>query len=243
MKRNRGFTISELLVVVAVIALLASLLIPTLSRSRDSAWRVRCLTHLHQVQIATSMYSLENKDYLPAVASDTKWPSRLQPNLKEALVLVCPIDNLDSLITATNIAAPLDTLPRSYIMNGFYDYWQTKLSAADMSLLTKGILNRPLSMVESDIADPANTILFGEKSSTNNLFYLDVSKPNAGFLADLDENRHGFTDSQSVSSTGANYGMADGSVTFLRFGLDTSPLNMWGFTPASRTDASICRPR
>ena len=240
MKRHNGFTMTELLVVVAVIALLASLLIPTLSHSLNTAYRVFCLNNLHHIQLASSMYSLDNSGFLPPHDPRSKWPSQLQSILKDPRGLFCPVDLLDLNSSPTNFTAPFDSLPRSYIMNGFYDFFKTNMASSEFTqLFTKGLSFGQIN--ESEIADPANTLVFGEKTDTN-VFYLNVTVPFMGFLAVLDESRHGFKNG-TVVATGANYSMADGSVTFLKFATDTSPLNMWGVTEASRTDAVICRPR
>lgn len=51
-----GFTLVELLVVLAVVALIAALLMPALSRGRSSARRVQCLSQLHQLGLAAQLY-------------------------------------------------------------------------------------------------------------------------------------------------------------------------------------------
>jgi prepilin-type N-terminal cleavage/methylation domain-containing protein/prepilin-type processing-associated H-X9-DG protein len=237
-RARRGFTLTELLVVVAVIALLAALLIPALSRSRDTAYRIACLHHVGQIQLAGAMYALDNSGFLPPHEPQpgSKWPSQLQNTLKDPNILLCPVDSLDTSSSPTNHLAAFDTQPRSYVMNGFYDFFANRLEPSDMAMLTKGLSFA--AMNEADISDPGNTILFGEKSSTNNIYYLNVLENGGMFLPDLDENRHGLG-----KSGGANYGMADGSVTFLKFAADTSPLNMWGITDTSRTSSVVCRPR
>jgi Tfp pilus assembly protein PilE len=55
------------LVVVAIIAVLIAILLPALSRSREQARRVVCLSNLHQWAFAFSTYALDNNDrYIPA---------------------------------------------------------------------------------------------------------------------------------------------------------------------------------
>jgi prepilin-type N-terminal cleavage/methylation domain-containing protein/prepilin-type processing-associated H-X9-DG protein len=60
-----AFTLLELLVVIAVIALLAGLLLPSLSRARLSAQSISCVGNFKQWGLATQLYVSENDDYLP----------------------------------------------------------------------------------------------------------------------------------------------------------------------------------
>ncbi|MBI4579917.1 MAG: type II secretion system protein [Planctomycetes bacterium] len=62
---RRAFTLIEVLVVVAIIALLVSILIPSLAAAREQAKRTLCASNLHQQQLAMNSYSKEHKDYLP----------------------------------------------------------------------------------------------------------------------------------------------------------------------------------
>jgi len=64
-RRKRAFTLIELLMVIAIIALLIAILIPALSRARGKAEEVVCLNNLKQLQICAKMYSQENDFFLP----------------------------------------------------------------------------------------------------------------------------------------------------------------------------------
>lgn len=61
-----GFTLVELLVVIAVVAILAALLLPALSRTRESARRTACVSNLRQIILAAWMYVDEHEDTFPA---------------------------------------------------------------------------------------------------------------------------------------------------------------------------------
>ncbi len=63
--RSRGFTLVELLVVVAVLAVLVGLLLPALARSKTSARSVACLNHLRQMALAAQMYTDAHRQFFP----------------------------------------------------------------------------------------------------------------------------------------------------------------------------------
>lgn len=63
---RRAFTLIELLTVVAIIGVLAALLMPVISRVRESAKSSRCVTNLRQVGVAIQSYTADNKGSLPA---------------------------------------------------------------------------------------------------------------------------------------------------------------------------------
>ena len=63
--KRLAFTLVELLVVIGIIALLMSILLPTLSKARESAKKVQCQSNLKQIATAIIMYADANKGCLP----------------------------------------------------------------------------------------------------------------------------------------------------------------------------------
>jgi prepilin-type N-terminal cleavage/methylation domain-containing protein len=63
MKKYKGFTLIELLVVISIIALLMSMLMPALSRVREQAKTVSCMSRLKQWGVVYEMFTQDNNGY------------------------------------------------------------------------------------------------------------------------------------------------------------------------------------
>jgi prepilin-type N-terminal cleavage/methylation domain-containing protein/prepilin-type processing-associated H-X9-DG protein len=149
------FTMIELLIVIAIIAILASLLFPGLVKARDMTKRSACATNLKQIVTHMIMYTDERSGWLPphvaksdspGGATNLKWwwemtdyiPERKYPgSCLPAFVYFCPSDEVKASDTNNNITYGYNVYISRERPAAYYPGW-TKLHA---------IKGKPLSCV------------------------------------------------------------------------------------------------
>jgi prepilin-type N-terminal cleavage/methylation domain-containing protein len=95
-----GFTLVELLVVIGIIALLISILLPSLNRARDSATSLKNLSNLRQLGVGLEFYKNDNRGWFPPGSTEItpklRWADAIYPYMKTKEVYVSPwLDDTD----------------------------------------------------------------------------------------------------------------------------------------------------
>ena len=224
--KARAFTLVELLVVIAVIAILASLLLPTLAKAKANAYAAKCINNEGQLMRAWDMYADDAKGYMVpnspiGFTAARAWIDSLKglENWGYGRNPPFPGNTNAGLLRAGLLASylsgqvgvykcPADRLPssngerlRSVSMNG------------QMGALGQTLTNRPgnnnspgaLFVRISDLVrlQPANAIVFADESmATLQDGYLQIDTYGKGkFFPDIPANYH---------SGGCGIGYADG---------------------------------
>lgn len=217
-RRSGGFTLVELLVVIGIIALLVSILMPSLTKAKRSAVKTACQSNLRQCGIFLLMYANENGGHMfptglgSNVVPQLRWPIHVfKPAVPNPPVMICPDDKelgMEDQGHGTTLEEFLLN-KHSYILNKHLVYQGIRYTR------TRGV--------------PAEKIVvMGEKKTEYCDYYMEVDWDASPAKSDYDrlveENRHGMR-------AGSNLLYLDGHVDAERPTTKTGCVDPWQVVP------------
>jgi len=212
---QRAFTLVELLTVIAIVSLLASLVLTALSGTTAKVYRTSCLNNLRQLSLGIQIYADEFDGEYPPRWLDPSWVEQLKPYYSDPQILKCPTQKLQT--------------GRTYVVNGFNDWFEAVLSPVDYDDYKFYLW--PHGMNSLCIPEPVETITFGELLPGSGQVHMDFFQGAGNDLEEIDHGRHSLTGRRNG---GSNFAFTDGSARFLRYWGSLTPRNLWAVTARYR---------
>ena len=150
--RRKAFTLVELLVVIGIIAILISILLPSLNKARQSAQRAACLSNLRTIGQMLNIYAAENKQQIPIGCQTNGTAPSYQGayNLARGIPPAVSWPAFGALYKARMLKeprymyCPSDTSPYHQFDTGTWNYWKPEdPSGNDNGSLRGGYFARP----------------------------------------------------------------------------------------------------
>lgn len=87
----RAFTLVELIIVIAILAILAAVLFPVLAKSREKARLSTCSSNLRQISVGILQYAQDSGEKMvPQTMGGKEWTQIMQPYFKDQSIFQCP---------------------------------------------------------------------------------------------------------------------------------------------------------
>lgn len=94
MRRRNGFTLAELLVMLAILSILSAILLPVFSQGRESGRRTACLSNVRQLAQGVQMYAQDFDEHLPTLGIGSegrgRWMWQIQSYVTHKQSFTCP---------------------------------------------------------------------------------------------------------------------------------------------------------
>lgn len=169
-RRRVGFTLVELMVTIAVVALMIALLLPAVQQAREASLRMKCISNLKQIGLAIANYEsthecfpqgithkIQMLPYLDQLNLYASFEQFNEPQMAEALkvpvsVYICPSDPAPVVVgeeedarAGTNYLACAGSGVQTYGLNGLFTYGLYSTMETDLPVIRPADVSRGMS--------------------------------------------------------------------------------------------------
>ena len=220
--KARGFTLVELLIVIAIIATLVGLLMPAVQSAREAGRRTQCASNLRQVGLGWLGHAEAHRGFFPrtdheknALGQSQSWIFTMAPWIESCdAIRICPTDGRAEERRAASAT--------SYLLNSFVSMAipnavdrMSKLSASSRTLVTFEISPRMTPKAANDHAHPNDWFSAGNVAQDARypgwIWYTAQAEANFGDCA-VPASAGGTARTDRLHAGQANYLCADGHV-------------------------------
>ncbi len=184
MNKHKGFTLIELLVVIAIIALLLAILTPALSRIKNQAKKIICLSNLRQIGTGALVYAEEHNGFVPRnTGGSTPWIIAFMPYLggdnatktdyREIKIYRCPSFPIKG-IGANGVPNKEQTV--DYVLNSWLDDTKEFIGLTKVSEFRHP--HSTIYMADNEDGDWRHIVRDVQDIGTQNIGEFDVWRPN-----------------------------------------------------------------
>lgn len=193
LRKRAGFTLVELLVTIAIIAILVAVAFPAFNLAMQHARCAGCASHMRSLGMGFMAYTADNEGQFPPRSTGQgidKWPVLLLPYVQNPQAYVDPGDPVATKVPLNQLVSNNGN-NSSFFFNGFND-----LGFYSNPTLTVALVN---------LNDTSNLILLGQKVHSSTQYYMDFVEGNENDILN-----------KEAYFGGSNYVFADGSARFVK---------------------------
>ncbi|MDR3707578.1 MAG: DUF1559 domain-containing protein [Capsulimonadaceae bacterium] len=234
-----AFTLIELLIVIAIIAILAAILFPVFATAREKARQSSCASNLKQISLGMIQYTQDYDEFFPWTVTLSEygpgWAGHIYPYVKSTSVFTCPDDTTQPGPNINGNQMYIDSYAINQNIDESWDGTTSQSGPIQLSALTAPAVTILFAEVQGCEAALTNPLEFGNTttnplSAAGNGWHLRCGGQPSGFgpngvacgyvtgywggcpIADASAN---MINNVGIHSAGSNYGFADGHVKWL----------------------------
>jgi len=197
---NRGFTLVEMLIVLAVLMILAALLFPVLGRVREKGRQANCQSNLKQIFLGVQQYIQDNDSRHPSFGN---WRDATASYIKSSNVFTCP-----------SVPAPIKR-PDGVLDSGEYNFYIGFLNSLVTEQTGNGFKQALVGVNESILTDASKIFVSGDVGVYGHSRQVPMPRPDACGITIGSGKPDNLQTASTIHNGGGNYLFYDGHTKWM----------------------------